>query len=172
MPFQFVEIPKNLECPITCDIMVDPVFTADGETYERAAITTWLKENNTSPKTNEILEHKSLTPNRALKSQILDFVDNNRQYFEKEFMDTSARGDLSVLTLITKLGININLKDNNGWTALHHAAQNNRQDIVQFLNDAGLDLNTASATVNFQFSNQLLLVNEKIKSIKQQKIDL
>ena len=29
-------------CPITQELMVDPVFTEDGQTYERDAIKTWL----------------------------------------------------------------------------------------------------------------------------------
>ena len=42
------EIPRAFICPITCDMFEDPVFTADGMTYEREAIATWLAENRTS----------------------------------------------------------------------------------------------------------------------------
>ena len=31
-------IPPSFICPITLDVFVDPVFTADGHTYSRAAI--------------------------------------------------------------------------------------------------------------------------------------
>merc|ERR1712098_58958 len=45
-------IPNEFLCPIRMEIMCDPVFASDGHTYEREAIETWLKDHNTSPKTN------------------------------------------------------------------------------------------------------------------------
>jgi len=30
-------------CPISCELMRDPVIAADGHTYERAAITRWIE---------------------------------------------------------------------------------------------------------------------------------
>ena len=57
------EIPRAFMCPITCDIFEDPVFTADGMTYEREAIATWLADNRTSPLTNARLPHTNLVPN-------------------------------------------------------------------------------------------------------------
>ena len=47
-------------CPITAEIMTDPVSTMDGFTYERAAITEWLRTNDTSPFTGAKLESKML----------------------------------------------------------------------------------------------------------------
>jgi hypothetical protein len=43
--------------------MSDPVIAADGFTYNRPEITLWLLTNNTSPKTQEPLDSKSLVPN-------------------------------------------------------------------------------------------------------------
>jgi hypothetical protein len=59
------------------DLMEDPVIAADGHSYERSAITDWLRNNSTSPKTNMKLESKSLTPNHTLKSLIGDFRARN-----------------------------------------------------------------------------------------------
>ena len=36
-------------CPITAEIMVDPVVDPDGNSYERQAIETWLARHGTSP---------------------------------------------------------------------------------------------------------------------------
>lgn len=47
---------------------MDPVVAADGHTYERHDITAWLEKNDTSPMTNEIMEHKHLIPNLALRA--------------------------------------------------------------------------------------------------------
>jgi hypothetical protein len=35
-------IPDDYLCPITQEIMLDPVITEDGETYERKAIQDWF----------------------------------------------------------------------------------------------------------------------------------
>jgi hypothetical protein len=51
----------------------DPVFAADGHTYERCEIERWLQTKSTSPLTNEVLAHKMLTPNHNLRSQIRDY---------------------------------------------------------------------------------------------------
>ncbi len=51
--------------------MEDPVVAADGQTYERAAITQWLESGNrNSPLTGERLRHDDLTPNHRLKAII------------------------------------------------------------------------------------------------------
>ena len=63
-------VPSGMCCPITCDVMVDPVMAADGHTYERASIETWLEQHETSPITNLVLDHKGLVPNHALRSSI------------------------------------------------------------------------------------------------------
>ena len=48
------ELPEDLCCPITCELMKDPVITADGTTFERCAIKEWFETGaRTSPTTNE-----------------------------------------------------------------------------------------------------------------------
>lgn len=42
-------------CPITREIMEDPVVTADGHSYERRAIEEWLQRKWTSPVTGQRL---------------------------------------------------------------------------------------------------------------------
>ena len=58
---------EELTCPLTFELMVDPVVTADGQTYERKAIEQWLATHDTSPSTGEKLKHKALTPNVAFR---------------------------------------------------------------------------------------------------------
>lgn len=49
--------------------MLDPVIAADGFSYERAAIQDWLtRGRGTSPMTGEVLPHRTLVPNFALRS--------------------------------------------------------------------------------------------------------
>merc|ERR1711964_780332 len=55
-------------CPITHEVMRDPVMASDGQTYEREAIESWFKEGKmTSPITNETLSDQKLIPNYSLK---------------------------------------------------------------------------------------------------------
>ena len=67
------EVPDDYICPITAEIMTDPVSTMDGFTYERTAITEWLRTKDTSPFTGTTLESKSLIPNYSLRSVIRSF---------------------------------------------------------------------------------------------------
>lgn len=62
-------------CPITHNIMNDPVICSDGQTYERSAIQTWLASNNTSPYTGAKLDNKVLIPNIALRQAIEEYIE-------------------------------------------------------------------------------------------------
>lgn len=53
--------------------MNDPCVAADGYTYSRKAIETWLESNDTSPMTNLPLPHKNLIPNYTLLSAIMEW---------------------------------------------------------------------------------------------------
>lgn len=50
--------------------MRDPVCTADGHTFERAAIEQWLTTHATSPLTGLRLLTKDLTPNHHLRAML------------------------------------------------------------------------------------------------------
>jgi len=67
--------PQDFYCPITHEVMRDPVVAADGFTYERSAIEQWLRNNNRSPMTNAPLQHRTLVLNQVLKNQITAFFD-------------------------------------------------------------------------------------------------
>jgi len=41
--------PTEFLCPITRQIMLDPVVASDGMSYERLAVTRWLLQNSISP---------------------------------------------------------------------------------------------------------------------------
>jgi len=69
------DVPKSFICPITDDVMNDHVVTADGFSYERSEIEKRLVRNNTFPLTNAILIHTNLTPNNALRTQIIEWRD-------------------------------------------------------------------------------------------------
>lgn len=60
----------SLTCPITHQLMEEPVTCVDGHTYERGAIERWLRDHNTSPKTGLPLARRDLVPNFALRAAV------------------------------------------------------------------------------------------------------
>lgn len=68
-------IPPAFICPITQDLMLQPVVTADGQTYERDAIEEWLRNHQTSPLTGERLAHVGLTPNVMARGLITEWLE-------------------------------------------------------------------------------------------------
>mmetsp|Transcript_77234 Transcript_77234/g.151268 ORF Transcript_77234/g.151268 Transcript_77234/m.151268 type:complete len:365 (-) Transcript_77234:192-1286(-) len=62
-------------CPITMELLRDPVMAADGHTYDRAAIQKWLYSHGTSPKTGQEMANTDLIENHNLKRLINDLVE-------------------------------------------------------------------------------------------------
>ncbi|CAF1369658.1 unnamed protein product [Didymodactylos carnosus] len=59
------------------------IMAADGFTYEHEFIEKWLEENSRSPMTNEELQHKNLTPNKAI-IHILNALKNQNYDVERK----------------------------------------------------------------------------------------
>lgn len=63
------KLQSQLECPITQEIMTDPVILKEtGQTYERNALVEWLKNHDTDPLTNQKLSDKGFVANNMVKS--------------------------------------------------------------------------------------------------------
>jgi hypothetical protein len=62
--------PKSFVCPITQELMSDPVMCVDGHTYDRSAIELWLQTNQTSPSTGASLPSTELTANHSARMAI------------------------------------------------------------------------------------------------------
>ena len=71
-------LPAAFICPITQELMEEPVVTQDGQTYERHAIEYWLRDHDTSPLTGQPLAHKELTANIVLRSMIREHYERHR----------------------------------------------------------------------------------------------
>ena len=84
------DCPRSMKCPITHEIIIDPVVAQDTHSYERSAIQKWFDTGNrTSPLTREVITTK-LTTNHALKSQINEWIEDQQ----------SGRADKQNLKLI------------------------------------------------------------------------
>ncbi|KAJ6815396.1 U-box domain-containing protein 12 [Iris pallida] len=71
-------IPDDFRCPISLELMRDPVIVSTGQTYERSCIQKWLDSGHkTCPKTQQNLSHTAITPNFVLKSLIAQWCEAN-----------------------------------------------------------------------------------------------
>ena len=69
------DLPLSVLCPIRHAPMRDPVLAADGYSYERDAIETWLGRGRlTSPVTGAEIPYRNVIPNHALRSAIGELV--------------------------------------------------------------------------------------------------
>ncbi|CAF1003515.1 unnamed protein product [Adineta ricciae] len=67
-------LPNEFLCPITHELMTDPVCISDGYTYERKAIEEWLTKKQTSPMMNVSIKKTQLYSNKTLKMLIDKYV--------------------------------------------------------------------------------------------------
>eukprot|EP00897_Mesotaenium_endlicherianum_P007073 jgi/Mesen1/6394/ME000329S05558 len=116
-----VVIPDDFKCPISLELMRDPVIVSTGQTYDRQYIEQWLKEGHkTCPKTQQVLTHPILIPNYSLRSIIAQWCETNGIELPKKHSrghsrngsSSPASGDLAgdrnlVLSLLQKLDSDI-----------------------------------------------------------------
>lgn len=101
--------PDEFRCPLSKQLMTDPVMLASGQTYDRPFIQKWLKAGNrTCPQTQQVLSHTILTPNHLIRNMITQWCKNNGiqmpdsvQYLNDEGL-TEADRDL-FLSLLEKM---------------------------------------------------------------------
>ncbi|XP_047325153.1 U-box domain-containing protein 15-like [Impatiens glandulifera] len=102
-----LQIPNEFLCPISLEIMMDPVIVATGQTYERESIQKWLDtDHKTCPKTGLVLAHQFLVPNFALKNIISQWCKKKNYNFPEKV--TTSSGSLieqsaEIVSLVRKL---------------------------------------------------------------------
>ncbi|XP_024019770.1 U-box domain-containing protein 4 [Morus notabilis] len=73
-----VPIPPDFCCPLSLELMTDPVIVASGQTYERAFIKNWIDLGLTvCPKTRQTLAHTNLITNYTVKALIVNWCESN-----------------------------------------------------------------------------------------------
>lgn len=132
------EIPEEFRCPITTEIMVDPVVCSDGHTYSREGIATWIDtkvkyalelqqqqalQRNVvpetmpapvvqSPITGEPLDDFRLIPNHLLRSRVLEWVEKHQIVDASDhapFRNTAASHLETDPTVPVKKGVSMSL---------------------------------------------------------------
>jgi len=82
-----VFIPPDFYCPITGELLVNPVSEPSGHTYEKDSILEWLKIKNESPLTKQPLHPSQLTDNLAIKRSI----DSIRHKIQEDQLKIESR---------------------------------------------------------------------------------
>ncbi|KAL8259784.1 hypothetical protein R6Q59_027737 [Mikania micrantha] len=74
-----VEVPRYFLCPISLEIMKDPVTLSTGITYDRDNIENWLfsRKNQVCPITKQVVHDIELTPNHTLRRLIQSWCTLN-----------------------------------------------------------------------------------------------
>ena len=98
------DIPNEFICPITLELMIEPVICEDGYTYERQSII--CLPNSISPITRQYINKNNLIINRNLKQAIERY--NNKENNNKE-NNNKENNNLNQPTSINKIYIIISI---------------------------------------------------------------
>uniref|UniRef100_A0A5B6YH20 RING-type E3 ubiquitin transferase n=1 Tax=Davidia involucrata TaxID=16924 RepID=A0A5B6YH20_DAVIN len=91
--------PEEFRCPLSKELMRDPVIVATGQTYDRPFIQKWLQEGNrTCPRTQQVLSHTILTDNHLIRDMISQWCKSHGiqlsdpvQYFNEDGLTEADR---------------------------------------------------------------------------------
>lgn len=76
-----IDFPEDFRCPISMELMKDPVTIITGVTYDRKNIEKWFNiyKKNTCPATMQSIDDRNLemTPNHTLKRLITTWLDSH-----------------------------------------------------------------------------------------------
>lgn len=76
---------EDLTCPITLQIMKNPILCTDGKYYEKDALLEYQKKSNLSPITREKFE--IVTTQQEMVKKINDFLDDNSEYKDDQYKE-------------------------------------------------------------------------------------
>ncbi|KAG8083291.1 hypothetical protein GUJ93_ZPchr0015g6736 [Zizania palustris] len=75
---EVVAVPAQFLCPISSEIMRDPVVVETGQTYDRPFIEEWFSAGNQiCPQTNQVLFHTTVIPNHLVRTMISRWCTEN-----------------------------------------------------------------------------------------------
>lgn len=89
-----IQIPSYFRCPLSLELMSDPVIVSSGQTYDRVAIQKWLDHGLvTCPKTRHKLSHNNLIPNYTVKALIENWCRENKVELSRNPSDVLSVGN-------------------------------------------------------------------------------
>ncbi|RZC75744.1 hypothetical protein C5167_000819 [Papaver somniferum] len=104
-------VPDDFRCPISLEMMRDPVTVSTGQTYERGCIEKWVEAGHvTCPKTQQSLTNLTLTPNYVLRSLISKWCESNGLESPKRTGNCGAYATTSFCTPAERAKVGILLR--------------------------------------------------------------
>ena len=94
-------IPNEFRCPLTLEIMKDPVMTRLGHSFERNELFLWLQKNQVCPLTRNPLKLSDIITNKALAGKIREWKKQNGQNIEDPNESDDLKGVLGSLCFFT-----------------------------------------------------------------------
>ncbi|WOH03696.1 hypothetical protein DCAR_0623095 [Daucus carota subsp. sativus] len=184
--FVTITTPDEFLCPISREIMADPVIVSTGQTYERDNIQQWWDSNHqTCPKSGQPLSHLTLAPNHALKNLILQWCEKNKIELPKKVVakhrtsheKVSAEPENKMLTLVADLSSSQLEVQRKAVTKIRKLSKESPESrvliarnggippLVQLLSypDSKIQENAVTALLNLSIdeSNKILISNEE-----------
>ena len=154
------EIPKHLKCPINLTLMVEPVITNNGHTYERDAIETWMENNSNDPLTRELIW--SICPNRAIKDACDEYrKSQNQKSNDSEMVEMDDANSATSTNLEEELNLSSN-EDISTQTEMDGGISATSTDLEEELNlSSNEDNSTQTETVMNYFLNRICEICDK-----------
>ncbi|XP_074286307.1 U-box domain-containing protein 26-like [Silene latifolia] len=109
-----VQIPYYFRCPISLELMTDPVTVCTGQTYDRSSIESWVSTGNiTCPVTRSPLSDFTLIPNHTLRRLIQEWCVANRSFGVERIPTPKQPADPSLVrSLLNQVASGSNLVQN------------------------------------------------------------
>ena len=94
--------PEEFICPLTLEVMVHPVMSIHGHSFEKDAIFDWLQSNPVCPLTREPMRLSRLVTNENLRRKIAAWCEENSVELEKHSeTEEDDDDDFKLCALIT-----------------------------------------------------------------------
>jgi hypothetical protein len=97
LPMEYRPLPDSFYCPITLELIRKPVIDPDGKTFERDAISNWIRANGTSPVTRNVLAVNQLRNNEALQ----DLIEEEKERTDESIHPSIRRWKMEAPTIET-----------------------------------------------------------------------
>jgi len=93
-----MDLPTEVICPITRDLMQSPVIAADGFTYDQRAIQLWIKRKDISPMLGLKLNTKRIIENKTMSYYLMALeglkVQRTKHLIKEEYKDEVIENSL------------------------------------------------------------------------------
>ena len=125
MSFCSENAPNDMICPITQQIMTNPVITRNGHTFDRAALQKSIDQNDPNcPMTREPLTMNEVAPNLALKSRIEKWITTQKE------ITKSQETEFQVFVMVEGKNLAIDVKPDVDTPADFYEKLKQRSDLV------------------------------------------